>query len=69
MQKFDSHFVPKRSVIFERATFNQRYQEGGEDMKHVRAIFDLAEHCEFGDKTEDFIRDRLVIGLLNKDLS
>ena len=70
MEKFDSHFVPKRNVIFERAKFNQRCQEAGENIKtYVRALFDLAEHCEYGHKKEDFIRDRLVIGLLDKDLS
>ena len=69
MEKFDSHFVLKRNVIFERAKFNQRCQEAGENIEtYVCALFDLAEHCEYGDKKEDFIRDRLVIGLLDKDI-
>ena len=43
-------------MIFERAKFNQRYQEAGENIEtYVRALFDLAEHCEFGDKKEEFI--------------
>ena len=69
-EMFDSHFVPKRNVIFERAKFNQRQQEEGESIEaYVRALHELAEHCGFEDKKDDFIRDRLVIGLKDKELS
>ena len=55
MEKFDCHFVPKRNAIFERAKFNQRYQEAGENIeRYIRALFDLTEHCEFCDKKEGF---------------
>ena len=35
----------------------------------MRALYQLAEHCEYGANKEDFIRDRLVIGLRDMALS
>ena len=70
MEKFDQHFIPQRNVIFERARFNQRCQEENESIEaYVRALFEFAEHCDFENRKEDFIRDRLVIGLRDKELS
>ena len=49
-EKFDEHFVGKRNVIYERARFNMRRQEEGEyvDM-FITAIYELAEHCGYGE--------------------
>ena len=70
MEKFDLHFIPKRNIIFERARFNQRSQEPGESIEgYVRALYDLVQHCNYGVNKDDFIRDRLVIGLLDKETS
>lgn len=32
-------------------------------------MYDLSEHCEFGACKEENIRDRIVVGIRNKDLS
>ena len=69
MKKFDEHFIPKKNIIFERARFNRRIQRQGESVEeYVRDLHDLAENCDF-DKKSDFIRDRLVIGLLDSSIS
>ena len=68
--KFDSHFVKRRSIIFERAKFNMRKQEDGEPVDaFITALYTLAEHCGYGALHEEMIRDRLVVGLRNAKLS
>lgn len=69
LKRFDVHFVPKRNVIFERARFHSRTQEAGESVEqYIRHLYELAAHCDFHEKEEE-IRDRLVIGIKDKDLS
>ncbi|XP_064598511.1 uncharacterized protein LOC135464872 [Liolophura sinensis] len=70
LQKFDEHFVPKRNVIFERCRFNKCVQQDGESVgTFVRNLYTLSEHCDFGDARNQYIRDRLVIGLLDGQVS
>ena len=70
LSKFDSYFAPQKNTIHERAMFNTRQQQSGESAEaFIRALFDLAEMCDFGDQKEDHIRDRIVTGLLDKNLS
>ena len=35
----------------------------------TRNLYELAELCDFGTKRDEQIRDRVVIGILNKSLS
>ena len=68
--KFDEHFVVRRNVIFERAKFNQCRQEEGETVDtFITALHALAEDCNFGTLTDEMIRDRIVVGLLDAKLS
>ena len=70
LNKFDEHFVPKKNIIFERAKFHKRKQEDGESVEaFIRALYDLSVNCDFKALRDDFIRDKLVIGLKNKELS
>ena len=67
--KFDAYFVPKQNIIHERARFHLRSQQSGESVEaFVRCLHEIAEHCQFNDKSEQ-IRDRLVIGIRDKDVS
>ena len=69
VKKFDDHFIPSRNVIHERANFHRRDQKQGESIEqYVRCLHELAEHTAFADK-QDTIRDRLVLGVLDRDLS
>uniref|UniRef100_A0A3B1ITQ0 Gypsy retrotransposon integrase-like protein 1 n=1 Tax=Astyanax mexicanus TaxID=7994 RepID=A0A3B1ITQ0_ASTMX len=68
--KFDEYFVPRRNVIHERACFHQRVQRPGEKAEtFIRALYELSEHCDFGASRDENIRDRIVVGILDKDVS
>ena len=68
--KFDTHFVQRRNVIFERAKFNRQRQEEGESVEtFITALFTLAEHCGYSDLHDKMIRDRIVVGIRNSTLS
>ena len=68
--KFESHFVKRRNVIFERAKFNMRKQKEGEAVDtFVTALYTLAEYCEYGALHDQMIRDRIVVGISNATLS
>uniref|UniRef100_A0AAV2IZN7 Uncharacterized protein n=1 Tax=Knipowitschia caucasica TaxID=637954 RepID=A0AAV2IZN7_KNICA len=70
IQKFDEHFVPKRNVIHDRACFHKRSQRAGEAVEaFVRSLYELAQHCEFGAGKDEQIRDRIVIGIMDKEVS
>lgn len=67
---FDSYFVPRRNIIYERARFNQRCQLEHEPVESfIKEIHRLADTCDFGTLKAELIRDRLVVGLLDRSLS
>ncbi|KAL3187041.1 hypothetical protein MRX96_026133 [Rhipicephalus microplus] len=67
---FAKHFVPRTNVIYERAKFNSRKQEAHESVDaFVTELYRLAETYEYGDLKEELIRDRLVVGLADTQLS
>ena len=68
--KFDNAFKVRRNVIFERARFNRRSQLEGEPAEQfIMELYTLAEHCNYGDMTDEMIRDRLVVGIQDAALS
>uniref|UniRef100_A0A1X7U9J4 Retrotransposon gag domain-containing protein n=1 Tax=Amphimedon queenslandica TaxID=400682 RepID=A0A1X7U9J4_AMPQE len=70
IEKFTSHFIKKRNVIYERARFNMRCQEEGESVDaFVTNFYSLAEHCGFKNIHDQLIRDRIVVGIRDAKLS
>uniref|UniRef100_A0AAV2K977 Reverse transcriptase/retrotransposon-derived protein RNase H-like domain-containing protein n=1 Tax=Knipowitschia caucasica TaxID=637954 RepID=A0AAV2K977_KNICA len=70
LSKLDEYFIPRRNVIHERACFYQRNQLQGEKAEaYIRVLYELAENCDFSDKRDEHIRDRLVVGIKDKELS
>ena len=68
--KFDEYFKVRKNVIYERARFNRRNQQSGESAEqYIMALYALSEHCEYGNMTEEMIRDRLVVGMRDTALS
>ena len=59
-----------KNVIYERAMFHQRMQQNSEQAESfIRSLYEMAEHCDFGASKDDCIRDRLVVGIPDKELS
>ena len=70
VEKFDSFFKVRKNVIYERARFNRRSQQSGETSEQfIMALYELAENCDYGDRKEEMIRDRLVVGIRDSALS
>ena len=68
--RFESHFIVKRNIIFGRAKFNLRSQQEGESVEtFITDLHCLAEHCEFGVLKNELIRHRIVVRLKDKKLS
>ena len=62
--KFDSHFIKRRNVIYERAKFNLRKQEEEESVdSFITALYELAEHCGYADLHDETISDKIVVGI------
>ena len=67
--KFESYFVKKRNIVFDRISFFQRRQEEGEPVaSFVNDVHALAKHCNFGALHDEMVRDILVDGIRNKKL-
>ena len=70
LKKFDDFFRIRKNVIYERACFNCRNQLQGETAEqYIMALYALADNCDYGTMKEELIRDRLVVGIVNDELS
>ncbi len=68
--KLDNYFVPKVNVIHERARFHQCVQRHGESTEEfIRSLHEMVDICVFAEVKNENIRDRLVVGILDKELS
>ena len=67
---FNQYFMPTTNTIAERQAFESRAQKRGEtNESFIRALLLLAEKCSFGDTKAERIRDRLIAGMINKELA
>ncbi|KAB0792816.1 hypothetical protein PPYR_14775 [Photinus pyralis] len=67
---FDEAFIGKRNILYERAKFNSRNQKKGEIFEQFLTDISLmAERCAFRDLRDELVRDRIVVGILDKTLS
>ncbi|UYV84360.1 hypothetical protein LAZ67_X001933 [Cordylochernes scorpioides] len=70
LEKFDNHFKPFKNVIYRRYNFFSEVQEKNQSFDDfVTKIKNKAVDCDFGDLTESLIRDRIVLGVLDKNLT
>ena len=70
MDKFEGFFQVRKNTIYERARFNRRDQREGESAEqYVTALYELVKNCEYGDLRDEMLRDRLVVGIKDKQLS
>ena len=70
MDRFETHFVKRKNIIFERAKFNRRKQGENEPVdEFIMDLYRLAEHCQYEALHDELIRDRIVVGLHDSALS
>ena len=68
--KFNSHFVKRRNVIYNRAKFNSRSQQDGESVEEfIYSVHTLAQYCLYGNLHDEMVRDRIVVGIRDASLS
>lgn len=69
LKKFEEYCHPRKNIVFERFKFFSRSQEEGEPVdKYVTDLKRLANPCEFESQADSLIRDRLVLGIKDKQL-
>ncbi|KAL1468664.1 hypothetical protein MTO96_041338 [Rhipicephalus appendiculatus] len=67
---FENHFVVRRNVVYERATFFRREQREGEGVEEfVTELHRLAKLCNFRELHDEMIRDRIVVVIRDRKLS
>ena len=70
MDKFEMFFSVRKNIIFERARFNRHSQASGETAEQcIISLYKLAEDCNYGELKPEMIRDRLVVGIRDTNLS
>lgn len=70
LEKFDGHFIPKKNIVYERTKFNQCVQSPGENFEDFLInLYTLVETCDYGILKEEMVRDRIVSGVSDGDLS
>ena len=70
MAKLDDYFKVRKNLIFERAKFNRRdHREGESAEEYITELYALIETCEFKDRRDEMLLDRLLVGILDKPLS
>ena len=70
VKKFNEYFKVRKNTIFERANFNLASQLADETVEQfITRLHQMADNCEFGNMRSEMIRDRLVIGIRDQQLS
>ena len=69
LEALTSHVSVKRNVPFERNVFHHTKQKAGESVeKFVTRLRKLTASCEYGDQTEDQIRDQVIAACSSTEL-
>lgn len=67
--KFKEHFTPKINPAYERYKFNKMKQQEGESFTDFLTTARLqAKKCQFGNLTDELLRDRITVGISNDDV-
>ena len=64
-----NHYQPKPSVIVQRFKFNNRFRTPPESVSNfVAELRRLSFYCDYGDKLEEMLRDRIVAGINDREI-
>ena len=68
--KFQGYFDKRRNTIYERARFNTRKQEDNKTVdEFIADLHRLAKHCGYGTLYDELIRDRIIVGIKDREVS
>ncbi|KAI5643821.1 hypothetical protein NE865_04217 [Phthorimaea operculella] len=68
--KFESYYITKKTKMYARAQFNQRIQKEDETADDfITDLHKLGKKCEYGSLEDELVRDRIVAGMKNHELS
>ena len=68
LQLFEEYCAPKGNVIFERFLFNSIVQDEGQSIDaFILTLKTKVKSCDY-DKPDEMVRDRLVLGVLDKQI-
>ena len=68
--KFEEYFQKRRNTIYERAKFNRRKQGDDETVdEFIADLYRLAQHCDYGALHDQLVRDRIVVGIKDREVS
>jgi hypothetical protein len=68
-QLLTQHLQPRPNVIAQRYKFFERYRAPNESVsEYLAELGKLSEFCEFGDKLDEYLRDRLVCGIRSEKI-
>lgn len=66
---FENFCKPKKNTVYDRFLFYQRKQKEGEPFDtFLMDIRRLVKNCEFDDKENEMMRDRIVMGIYDKKI-
>lgn len=69
-KKFDEHYGVRRSVVADSRRFNRRVQGQEESVdSFIQDLYRMVEHCNYGTLKERMIRDRIIAGIRDEDVS
>lgn len=69
VKKFEEFCIPKKNIVYERYLFYTRSQKDGESFDYFYTeIKKLVKTCEFGEQRDSMLRDRVVLGIRDKEL-
>lgn len=65
---FDKYFEPVKNIIYERVKFNSMVQGELPIHQFIIKLQSQADVCDYGDKKNELVRDRIVVGVRDKRL-
>ena len=64
LKLMEKHCVGDTNVTYERFLLERRRQEEGEPFgRYLTVIRDITSRCQYGDKTEEVLSDKIVCGV------
>lgn len=64
VKKVKEYYEPEPSAIVQRYKFNTRVRAKGESVAtYLAALRELSEYCDYGERLNEILRDRLVCGV------